>query len=188
MPEINLLQNQLKDTTHVGTTRSKVVTFLALAFLVVMGGWGALLYMRTQSLTQQVGQVSGENVTLRQQIESGDEKLENARAYQAQLSNLKLLLKDHVFITPLLEELSKYTYLRASYSSLDVSQDLNKAHLEGTVESYDSLGKLLLGLSLSKNVNNVKLLTVQAATEAANNNLYNFSIDFTVKPEIFNQK
>lgn len=132
----------------------------------------------------QTAAVNSENLTLKEQIDLEDTKLKEAKVYQAQLSNIKLLLKNHIALTPLFEELSNYTYLKARFSSVDIAQDLARIHLEGAVDSYDGLGKLLLGLSTSKNFSNVKLITVQQGE-----NEYTFSIDLSVAPNLFsNQK
>lgn len=183
MPEINLLQNQLKDTTLVARKRTQLVVVLASLVLVLLLIVGGGLYLLTDKLNTQVTELTVDNAQLQDEINNGDKELTGAKTYQAQLSNLDLLLKNHISLTPFLEELGKYTYQKAQLTSVDVDQAIGKIHAEGVVGSYENLGKLLLGLSTSPNFSNVKLITVMAATTPAGS--YNFSIDMTAASNLF---
>jgi Tfp pilus assembly protein PilN len=183
MADINLLQNQLKDTTLVAKKRTRVVVVLSALALILLVGVGGVLYFLTDSKNKETSALNTDNARLQQQINSGDQELTEAKQYQAQLSNIDVLLNNHIAMTPLLEEMGKYTYQRAQFLTVDVDEAVGKVHAEGLVESYENLGKLLLGLSVSGHFENVKLLSVaQAAGEGGG---YTFSIDFFAQPELF---
>ncbi|HEX9503784.1 MAG TPA: PilN domain-containing protein [Patescibacteria group bacterium] len=187
MAEINLLQNQLKDTTLVARKRTQLVVVLAALVLVVLVVIALGLYFLTQKLNTQTSGLTADNAKLQSQINNGDKELTGAKTYQAQLSNLDLLLKNHISITRLLEEMGKYTYQRAQFLTLDVDQPIRKIHMEGTVANYEGLGKLLLGLSTSPNFSNVKLISIISAN-STNTNSYRFSIDMNAAPGLFVNK
>lgn len=184
MPEINLLQNQLKDTTLTAKKRTKLTAVISFVVLLLLIGAIVALYLMAKQIDAQTLAVTTDNLKLKNQIALEDAKLNEAKAYQAQLINIKLLLKNHIAITPFLDELAKYTYLQAQFINVDVAQDLGKIHLEGAVDSYDGLGKLLLGLSTSSNFSNVKLIAVQMSAA----NVYTFSIDLSVAPNLFSNQ
>lgn len=183
MADINLLQNQLIDTTYVSYRRTLIVFWVTIfiLFFVVAGCVG--YYFMTQTTNDKIGAIAHENTNLQNEINKQELGLKDAQAYQAQLSNIELLLKNHIYFSPLLAELEKYTYLRAQFHSVDVLQQTGRIHLEGSVESYNALGKLLLGLSTSPNFVNVKLLAVLPSAEK--NSGYTFSIDMIGKPNLF---
>ena len=79
------------------------------------------------------------------------ERLE-AVSYQKRLGNFKTLLDRHIFWTVVLEELSKYTYKPVSYTSLQADIKEYKLMVSGFVPSYTDLGKLMLGLKTSSNI------------------------------------
>lgn len=182
MQEINLLQNRVKDTTHVWEKQSKLMlTLLSLILIIILGGTG-VLYFLNQSLEKQISVVAEDNVTLNKQLTEEQKDLGSAKTFQAQLANLRVLIANHSYLSPLLDELTKTTYKQARYINLDVA-DSGKIHVEGGVGTYSDLGKLLLGLSTSTKFQNVKLLS--AVPSSGITNSYIFSVDMNVSPDIF---
>ncbi|MBX4191536.1 MAG: hypothetical protein KW804_01925 [Candidatus Doudnabacteria bacterium] len=184
MPEINLLQNQLKDTTLASRQRTQLAALVSGMVLVLLIVCGVILYLLTQAKQTKIAEITEDNNKTLERINENDKNLSEAKAYQAKLSNLDLLLKNHIMISPLLREFETYTYKQAKFVTLDVAEDTGKVHLEGQVSSYEALGKLLLGLTTSTNFRNVKLATViPSSTDNSNN--YIFSIDLNVNTNIF---
>ena len=100
-----------------------------------------------------------------------------AVSYQRRLSNLKTLLDRHIFWTAVLDELSKYTYKPARYTSLQADAKEYKLMLSGFVPSYTDLGKLMLGLKQSPAIKDVELVgSSQNDSEEAG---YTFDLDVT---------
>ena len=183
MADINLLQNQLKDTTMVAVQRTKLAIWVLLAVLIVLGGISGALYFVTQSTQKKLTAVVSANNDLQKKIDTQESGLSSAKAFQAQLANVTLLLKNHLLVTPVIDELGKYTYLKAQYLNFDVDQQTGRMHLEGVVDSYTGLGKLLLGLSGSQQFKNVKLLGVSPSDTSANG--FHFSIDLVANEKLF---
>lgn len=182
MPEINLLQNRLQDTTYVSVRRTKTVVYLALFLLLLILGGGAGLYVLTNDVNTQKTAVLQSNADLQKQLTEGNSKLGNATTYQAKLSNVETLLTEHIFISPLLAEIEKYTYLKARFVSVDLDQSTGKIHIDGVVDSYQGLGKLLLALSTSPNFKNVKLLSVSPAGTG-----FTFGVDMVANKDLFSK-
>jgi Tfp pilus assembly protein PilN len=183
--DINLLQNQLKDTTYVSVQRTKIVVWIGLVLLILLIGACVGLYLLKGQIDEKTSGLTESNSKLQLEVSSEQKGIGEAQAYQAQLSNISLLLKQHVFVSPLVDELAKYTYERAAYTSIDVTQGTGKIHIEGLVENYDGLGKLLLGLSTSPNFSNVKLLSILPSS--AEKTGYLFSIDLYASSKMFSK-
>ncbi len=183
MPEINLLQNRLQDTTYVSTRRTQVVVYLSGFLLLLICGAGVALFTLTKDINAETAEVLKNNMDLQKELTEGNLRLTDATAYQAKLSNINTLLSKHILISPLLAELEQYTYLKARFTNLDVDQLTGHLHVEGVVDSYQGLGKLLLAFSTSPNFKDVKLLSV-TPTDGG----YTFGIDMSAKSELFNIK
>ncbi len=183
MQEINLLQNRVKDTTFVWQKQGKLIlVILALILFLIVAGSVALFFLN-QSLEKKTADVLADNQSIQRQLSEQQKNLGDAKAFQAQLVNLKVLLENHSYLSPLLDELAKITYQKAQYVTLDVAES-GKIHVEGTINSYTELGKLLLGLSTSDKFKDVKLLSISPSsgtTSAA----YVFALDMSAIPDIF---
>lgn len=185
MAEINLLQNRLTDTTNAWQRQSKLTIAVLAAVLVILAAGTGLLFFLNGSISTRIAAATNENRDLQQKLTEQQNSLGNAKTFQAQLINLRALLNNHVFLAPLLDELSKTTYVNAQYLNVDVNEG-GKIHMEGRVGSYSDLGKLLLGLSTSSKFNNIKLLS--AAPSSGTLNAYVFSVDMNVISDIFHKQ
>jgi Tfp pilus assembly protein PilN len=186
MADINLLQSQIKDTTFLSDRRVNIFTVLICIVLVVLLGVGIVLYVLTLGVRSKTANLVSENTTIQDQISNQQTGLSDAKSYQAKLTNIATLLNSHSYLSPLLDELDNKTFQKAKYLTFDVGSDTDKVHLEGQVNSYNDLGKLILGLGTSKYFNNVKLLTVLPSRGATDT--YIFSVDMNVDPTIFFNK
>lgn len=185
MEEINLLQNKIKDTSFAWQKQSRIFTGILSVILIILIGLGAAFFLLTKSTNEKLAQAQTRGQEIQKNISSRDAEVNEATSFQAQLSNLKTLVSGHSYLTPLLTELNKSTYVRSQYVSLDVKDD-GKIHLEGRTSSYDDLGKLVLGLTTSKEFKNVRLMSVVPST--GKTNAYQFSIDMEANKEIFTKK
>lgn len=185
MAEINLLQNRLKDTTDAGGRQSKAVLAIFAVILAVIVGATVMLFLLNNSLESQIAAAAATNLDLKSKIAVEQKGLGDAKAFQAQLANLRVLLNNHTFISPLLDELSRVTYVKSQYMSFDVAEG-GKIHIEGLVNTYVDLGKMLLGLSSSPHFKNVKLLSVVPSNGEISG--FIFSVDLNVIPDIFVKK
>lgn len=182
MPEINLLQTRIKDHTLTWQRQVRLLLVsLVLLLILLTAGGGGLLFL-SQRLTSQAQTVVEDNAKLQNELNQQQKNIGDAKIFQAQVSNIKTLLSNHIYLTPLFDELSKMTYTKAQYVTLD-AQVGGKLHLEGQVDSYSALAKLILGLSTSKQFQDIKLLSINPATGQTYG--YVFSINLTPNPELF---
>ncbi len=185
MEELNLLQNRVKDTTHAWQDQSRLaMTILSVILILLLGGVGALIFFN-QTIQKQTDDLTLQNQDLQKQINDRQPGVANATTFQAQLLNLKSLVNTHTYLSPLLNELGKFTYNKAQYLTMDANQS-GKIHLEGRVSNYTDLGKLILGLTTSEQFKNVKLLSVSPT--GGTTNAYQFAIDMQVSSTIFSKK
>ncbi|HTL39704.1 MAG TPA: hypothetical protein VL306_02740 [Methylomirabilota bacterium] len=184
MQEINLLQNRLQEKSFAWDRQSKlIITFLSIVFILILGAFG-VFYLLNSKVQTQVQTTVAQNQELRKQLDSKQQGLSDAKAFQAQLANIKTLVNSHVYLSPLLDELAKMTYVKSQYFSLSAGID-GKLHLEGRVDNYVDLGKLLLGLSTSSKFKSVQLTSVLPSLGKING--YQFSINLTASPTLFTQ-
>lgn len=185
MPEINLLQNRIKDTTYSSQKQSRnVLVGLTVTLILLAAAGGGLMFL-SKGLAQKVSDTESQNAALRKQLNQEQSQLGSAKTLQAQMANLRTLVSNHVYLTPLLEEIGKMTYTKAQYVTLDVA-NTGTVHLEGRVADYTSLAKLILGLNSSSKFSNVRLLSV--APSSGQINAFLFAIDLNVSSDIFVKK
>ncbi len=185
MAEINLLQNRLNDTTGAWKSQGRIVLSSLSILLVLFALSGGGFWYLNNKTEKQLADTGAKNQELQTQLNEKQNQLGNAKTYQAQLANLHTLLGSHVYLTPLLDEIAKMTYVKAQYTTIDVS-DAGTVHLEGRVADYASLAKLMLGLNTSSNFKNVRLLSVTPSSGKVN--AYVFAIEFSVPTAVFSKK
>jgi Tfp pilus assembly protein PilN len=195
MQEINLLQTRIKDTTHSWEKQSIFGIVILSILLAVFLAAGGVLYLQTKNINTQNDTLIADNAKLKTQIDQRSVSLGSAKVFQAQLLNIRALLENHIYFSSFLDEIGKFTYIKSRYLSLTAVQDVGKVEMQGQVDTYNELGKLLLGLSTSDKFTDIKLLsaTPASSTQTVNGasvtkNTFSFSIDLTVKPEAFIKK
>lgn len=184
MEEINLLQNRVKDSTQIWGRQGRLVVIILSSILGLLLAGDGGLYLLSSSLQKNIDSVSNDTLTIRKVLDEKKKTLGDAVTFQAQLVNLRVLLDQHTVLSPLLEELSKVTYQKAQFFSLDVAA--GKIHVEGKVADYGDLGKLLLGFSTSPNFSGVKLISVGSSSDKVSG--YTFVIDMKASPSIYKKK
>jgi Tfp pilus assembly protein PilN len=184
MVEINLLENQIVDKTEAPKNQTKTIFWLVVIMLIlfVLSVVGA--FFLTQRMTAQVAEISRDTQNYKQEIVNQNDQLKDAKIYQAKLSNLNLLLKNHTYMSYLFDELENYTFVRGKYDIFQVGEDSGKIQLQGITDSYENLGKLILGLSTSSKFDEVTLVSV--SKDKGKDNIYNFSVTMHAKPNTFN--
>jgi Tfp pilus assembly protein PilN len=182
MPEINLLQTRIHDNTFAWQRQSRLLLTILAVILVLLIGAGIGLILLTHKVNSDLTTQTADNHQIQTQLNQQQQTIGNAKTFQAQLANIKTLLNNHVYLSPVFNELSKMTYVKAQYVTIDVS-DNGRIHLEGRVDSYASLGKLILGLNTSKKFSDLKLLSVQPTSGQIFG--YVFAIDLTAAQDLF---
>lgn len=185
MQEINLLRNQLKDTTAAWQKYHKIIVTTFAVVLIVEIGLIIVFAIINSHLQRRVSSVKTENAQLQTNLDSKKNQVEDAVSFQAQLKNLRQVVDNHVYFSPFFEELAKYTFNKAYYITLTADTN-GKVHLEGIVGNYSDLGKLLLGLNSSDKFTQVKLLSATPSVGQLSGFL--FTLDLTVNKDLFYNK
>lgn len=158
MQEINLLRSQIKDTALIWQRRNRIFTSIFVLILILEIGLAILFFLMAQTTKERKAAVAAENKQTQNQINESQAALVPAKAFQAQLQNLKALVDNHVYWSGFFEELARHTFIKAKFGSVQTDGS-GRVHLEGQVNNYADLAKLLLGLSASEKFHDVELLS-----------------------------
>jgi hypothetical protein len=181
MQEINLLKNQLKDNTIIWQRRNKILTTAFVLVLIMEFALAVLFFLVTQTTQAKKAFVTEDNRQTQNRINESQDDLLPAKAFQAQLQNLGTLLDNHVYWTNFLDELSEHTFTQGRFTTLQASPE-GTIYLEGEVDSYGSLGKMLLGLSTSGKFTEVKLIA--SSPSKAETFSIIFAVNLKINPEL----
>ncbi len=184
MVEINLLENQIVDKTEAPKNQTKLFFWLVIVMLILFALSVVGAFFLTRHTTSQIAGINRQTQNYKQEIIDQNDQLKDAKIYQAKLSNLNLLLKNHTYMSNLFDELENYTFVRGKYEIFQAGEESGKIQLQGTTDSYENLGKLILGLSTSSKFDEVTLVSV--SKDKGKDNVYNFSVTMHTKPNIFN--
>jgi uncharacterized protein (UPF0333 family) len=185
MAEINLLQNKIKDTSFAWQNQTRYVLVFLWLVLITLLAVAGIFYLLKSNVDNQLETVNAQNQILQQSLNEKEKSLGDAISFQAQLANLKTLVDRHTYLSPLLNELTAKTFVLSQYQIFNL-EDGGRVHLEGSVDTYQNLGKLLLGLTTSDQFSDVRLIGVSPSAGEKNN--HQFSIELIVNPEIFKRK
>jgi len=181
MQEINLLQTKIKDRNLAWEKRNRLINTLAILVIVLEVLLTGGLYYMKNAVQKNISQIEAENTAARSRISDRQKDLAPAISFQAQLKNLRTLVDNHVYWSGLLDELTKSTYNRTQYRTLQ-AQTSGLIHIEGVVPSYSDLSKFILGLYTSDKFTSIKLLSVQPSDQAQGG--YLFSLDMQANPNL----
>ena len=183
MQEINLLQTKVRDTSQAWENQARFVFIILSIVLVLLAAGGAGLYLLKKNVDKQNDALIIEQTQLKSDLANKEKNLTGAKAFQAQLINIKTLIANHIYFSSLLDELAKFTYQKSKYASVEIIQNNGLIRLQGNASNYSDLSKFILGLSTSTNFTDVKLHSITPST--GKDNVYLFSLDVTAKPNLF---
>ncbi len=158
MQEIKLLRSQLKDTAAAWQRRNRIFISVFVLVLILEIGLAIIFFLVAQTTKERKAATAAENRQTQNQINESQGALVPAKAFQAQLQNLKALVDNHVRWSGFFEELAKHTFTRAKFNNVQTDGG-GSVHLEGEVNNYSDLAKFLLGLSASERFYEVELLS-----------------------------
>lgn len=166
MQEINLLQNKLKDKSDQFEKNNRMIMIvLSLLLTVVLVATGAF-YMLTQSAVDATVALNQENVQIQTRLDQMESQMVLARGFQAQSKNITTLLNTHILWSGFVNELAASTFKTTKYLSMLLTTE-GRVFVEGRTPGYTELGKVLLALETSKNIEEVTLLSTSSSeTEA----------------------
>jgi Tfp pilus assembly protein PilN len=180
MQEINLLQNKLKDKTNQWEKNNRVVIgLLSFVLLAVLGATG-MIYMLNKNAEESKMALEQENISVQRKLDQMESEMQLAKGFQAQSKNIASLLQSHVIWSNLMKEMSNKTLKTSRYLGM-TSDTTGLIHVEGITTDYTQLGKIILALETSEDVESVKLLNTGQSSERLGGILY--SLDIKAKQE-----
>ena len=75
MPEINLLQNQLKDTTMVSSKRTMIAVWIMAFLLFAMAAAGLWMYLQAKTINTVTAGIVNDNNKFRSEIAQAEDGL-----------------------------------------------------------------------------------------------------------------
>lgn len=185
MQDINLLQNKLKDTAEVWQKRNKIFVMIFVIVILAEIGFFASLMILNNKTKANLESVKSASAEIQTNINVKQPDLSHAKAFQAQLKNLRFVTEAHIYWSRFFDELSAFTFNKATYAN--IAADIQgKVHLEGRIATYKDLGKLILGISTSDKFKNVRLRSSLPTTGDFSG--YSFSLDLEAVKDVFNNK
>ncbi len=186
MVEINLLKNELQEKGPFSFGPPGLASFYIVAAVVALELFlfGGLVFYQ-QYLARQARAVEQQAVAIDFETRELDAARLAAISFQRRVSNLQFLLQNHIFWTPIFDELEKFTYRGARYGTLQVDQSKAELLVSGVIPSYTELGKLMLGLKQSPNVSNVTL-NATGATQSGEAG-YEFTMLVSFNPKLLSK-
>lgn len=166
MADINLLTTEV--TTGVSLTRRTgvIVARLLAVLLILLIGLYLFLFIRVRSTDSSI--IATQQKTRQAQQEALNNKdRQQLVIRQAQLQHIDTLLKDHLYWSYLLPELSRITLQSAHYATLEVDST-GKLAMNVSVPNYAELDKFLQVFDLpeyNSQFSNVKVLSITKAQE-----------------------
>lgn len=181
MQDINLLQSKLKDKSETWDRRNNVIIVVFVIITLVVLAAGGFLYFLNQNAKKKTADLKTQNTSIQTKLDSSQGDLAEARGFQAQVQNIELLLNNHIYWTPVFDEIQKTVLKEAYYANMQATTD-GKMHLEGITGSFEQVGKLILSLSTSPNLKNVKLLAIQQ--NSGQQSGFRFGIDLEANTQL----
>lgn len=181
MQEINLLQSKLRDRTETWERKNFLVSGFFAILVVAVLTLGGVFYFMNKNTKTEADRIKTENVEINNKLKSNQGQMATARALQAQFQNIEVLSEEHVFWTPILNEIQAATLKRTQFTLLTTTID-GKAHIEGLIDNLEDLSKLILGLSTNEELTNVKILSFNLSQDEMVR--YKFAIEFGFKREL----
>jgi hypothetical protein len=160
MAQINLLGAQEKTTNYAKALSSFIAKILALILVLVLAYY-AFLFVKGNSQTKQVAKLEQEITRVEQDIQTNSDK-NQVFTRQAQLKDLGLLARQHIYWSGIIPELARVTLKTASYTSF-LSKENGDISMVVEVPSYEELDKFLQVFDLpqyNQQVNNVRVDSV----------------------------
>lgn len=180
MQEINLLQNKLKDKTNQWEKNNRVVVGILTFILLVVVAAAGMLYMLGKNAEESKQTLDQENASIQSKLNQMQKDMVLAKGFQAQSKNLSSLLDSHVIWSNLMKELADSTLKTSRYMGMTADTS-GLIHLEGLTLDYTQLGKIILALETSEEVQSVRLLNTAQSQDRLAGIMY--SIDIQVRQE-----
>jgi cell division protein FtsB len=180
MVDINLLGSQKKTTEYSKTISSFIAMALAVALVLVLIYY-AYLFIGGRRTAAHITTLQEEITAAEAKIQSNVDKNE-LFTRQAQLKDLSVLLKDHIYWSALVPELARTTLRSAAFTSFSLKENGDVSMIVD-VPSYAELDKFLQVFDLpefNQNVSNVRVQSV-VKVQRENSLRINAKVEFSYR-------
>ncbi len=182
MQEINLLQNKLQDKTNQWESNNQLYVIVLSIILILELAGGGFLYLSTKSVNEEKLVLDTANVKIQKDLDDMEDRLADAKSFQAQSKNLKNILASHVAWTPLMNELTLSAFKGAHYLNM-IGTTTGIVTVEGIAKNYTDLGKSLLALETSGQFEEINLNSTSVSEDELAG--VTFSVDIALKSDLF---
>lgn len=183
MPEINLLNNNFEKKGPFSLSgRAGLWSFyisIGVLVLLVLVYIGLNIYNR--QIDEKINTAQQQAASVEFEVSKMDSDRKEALSFQRRLYNLQVLLNKHLLWSPVFDELENFTLSVATYDSLSTAEYDNKLILSGIAPSFTDLAKLIRGLELSENVEQVDLISSSQSQEELAGINFNIEVIFDRK-------
>jgi Tfp pilus assembly protein PilN len=156
-----------------------VIGLLSFVLLAILAATG-MIYMLTKNAEDSQLTLDQENINFQKQLDQMEDDMVLAKGFQAQSKNIVTLLDSHVIWSGLMSEVTTSTFKATRYLNLSTDTD-GVIHVEGITASYTDLGKIILALETSEQVESVNLVNTTVASGGEAGIIY--SLDIMAAPQ-----
>ena len=147
------------------------IIFAVIVALFVGGMWGYAYYLRREA---------NASLSRIQELEKELQGLagvrDKARDYQKQIQNIESLQRQHVYWTPILQEIQKITVQSVSFTSIHLDRD-GAIVLQGNADSYSRVAEQMESFRNSKVFTDVDVNTASLQTGNQNSGRVVFTVN-----------
>lgn len=162
MAEINLLRGEKKHgpglNLQMPAPGRPVIWILLAILLLCLSGFTVFYFLHSKVQTELAG-TKARAAEVEKSLQSPSPEVKEAIKAQAALSFLSGLLDKHLHWTYLWDALAKHTLKTVQYLSISATVEKSDFIVEGRVNNYEELGKLMLGLQSSSDFSRVELVS-----------------------------
>jgi hypothetical protein len=175
MQEINLLQNKLKDKTNQWEKNNRVAVAILSFVLLAVAAAAGMIYMLANNAEESKLALDQENVGIQSRLNRMEQDMVLAKGFQAQSKNISTILATHVIWSEFMKEVAAKTLKTSRYMSMSANTS-GLIHVEGITPDYTQLGKIILALQTSEDIESVQLLSTAQSTTALGGIMYSLDI------------
>lgn len=131
---------------------------LAAVLCLTLAAYG-VFYFLDAKVVSELASINSQIARAEQSMSSPSSEFRAAIKAQSALNELSGMLDRHVYWTNVWDELARNTLKTAQYLSISATMENSQFVLDGMVENYNQLGKLMLGLQGSSKFKDVQLVS-----------------------------
>jgi len=185
MAEINLLRGEKKHVQHgdfkIPGTGKPLIWFLLAVLLLTLAVYGVFYFLDGKTISE-LASVNGRIAQVEKNMSDPPPEFKDAIKAQSALNEISGMLDRHIYWTNVWEELGRNTLKTARYFSLSATTENSIFVIDGTVDNYSELGKLMLGLQGSSRFKDVQMISSGPGKGEATGVEFSLAVEY--KPDL----